>query len=180
MSKRTCIILMAGLLLASMCTAVMGNNSSGSVPEGTGEKINFFSTEFIATDDPCWLRISSVEMFYPRAIPDLKEYFETQTVVRAQAYVEIYINGLRLSSDMIDHYMTWVPVDPDMFPGMPVPPEDADARYKTWLIQFPGGYFLPGQYLVTILAGWKSQNALAVLLGWDNPTIIESTLHVSD
>jgi hypothetical protein len=182
MYRRTYTILMASLLLVSLCASVVGNNSGGEVPDGEGVRIAWFSTVIVTPDEPCWLRLGSVEMFYPRAIPDLKEYFETQKVARPQAYFEIYVDDARVSPRMIEYYTTWMPVDPDMFSGMPIPPEDADARWRTCLVQFPGGYFVPREeeYVVTVVAGWRSQSAYAPLAGWDNPFTIWGAICVED
>ena len=176
--KKWIILGVVACFLVTGCCAAFANRVKGDDnPVGIGEKLNFYATEYIQWDEPCWLRVGAYHPVYAGGIPDLKEEAGRRSIAVGGLSVDILIDGIPLRKG-VERSVVWRDDTPFSL-DLPYP-DEYDTKFTWYFVQFPPCYFDPGVHEIVIIATSNNPNSYMHELYATTPVIIDIELHVAE
>jgi hypothetical protein len=163
MGQRICMVVLCVLIVGTF--TVLAGGADKKVWEGEGERINIYygpEAVTISSSDPCWVRGGWGGPVGPGDNSD--ELHNSGWVINGGYYFELYINDEEVKLQRCNAMI------PQGTPG---------DRYgaSAWGIQFPSGYFAPGEYALTGVLGCRNpRNGVNVV--YELPSIVTVLLTV--
>lgn len=176
MKRVALAVVIGGLLLAVGVGAMADRAKDGQFPVGIGEKLDFYSEEYISQGEACWLRAGLYHPVYPGYIADLKRAYGIKTLTEGHAKVEIFLDGSPLHRE-IQRSIVWR--SDITYPDWDWLPEEYDVKFTWYFVQFEPNDFEPGTHDIVLVISAPNPNSVTHLtLG--SILTIGITVHVSE